>query len=111
MADLVYKYRRVNSSTPWIVWYAPYAENHFSSTEITECIQPSRDGILTLEGFKGITITEPDSVTLTATLKFDTNEQCVQAKTWLGEQIDRKALVNSKRRASNVTNILDVTIT
>jgi hypothetical protein len=110
MADLTYKFRRVNTDTPWIVWHAPYAENHFSNTEITECIQPTRDGILTLEGFSGVTVTEPDTVTLTARLTFNTPEQCSNALIWINSQVDRKVLINNKRRSSNAFNILDITI-
>ena len=111
MVNITYKLKRESSDMPWVVWFEPYAEEVFTEQEIKAYILPTREGLLNFEGFKGITVTEPDDKTLIATVTFDTISQAQQAKIWLGERVDRIGFIRNKKNTSMFSGSLHITVT
>ena len=96
MASIIYEVKRSGPDVPWVVWFEPYAEKVFTKEEIQAVIQPTRDGLLKLPGFRGIKVTEPNETTLIATITFDEMIQAIQARLWLSKQTVRRKLIKSK---------------
>lgn len=109
MASLTFTYRRPNPETPWLNWFKPYAEELFTEEEIAEFIQPTRDAILALPGYKGVAITALDSVALEVALEFDTQEQVSECLEVINGFRDRVTFLKNKREALGIENLVVIT--